>query len=282
MARYRFKAFSADGHLQEGEIVAGSEREAARTLERRGLSVVSLAQPDPAAARGAPPGLRRRRLRTGDLVIALHELATLLASGVGLAEAVASQAASAHDPRLLEAFEGMSKALRRGLSFSEALEGSRLPLPPYVPILVRSGEKSGRLGSALQDAVGQMEYDQQVRTEIRQALTYPAVLVAAGLGAVLMMFTFVVPRFASLLDRADDLPWLGWAVLTTGMAAREYWWVLVLCLALAGGWLARQLGNAATRASWYEWLERLPVIGVWRVEAETASWSRVLGTLLRN
>ena len=45
---------------------------------------------------------------------------------------------------------------------------------------MRSGEKAGQLGKALQDAVLQLEYDLQVRGEIRQALTYPAVLVVAG------------------------------------------------------------------------------------------------------
>ncbi|WP_024868644.1 type II secretion system F family protein [Pseudoxanthomonas suwonensis] len=281
MARYRFKAFNSEGATLDGEIAAQSEREAARLLERRGLSVIALEQ-EGARAAGRLPGRGPRRLRSTDLILALHELATLLGSGVGLAEAVAAQTRSAHHPRLLAAFESISTGLRQGQSFSQALMATGLPLPGYVDTLVRSGEKAGLLGRALRDAVLQMEYDEAVRTEIRQALTYPAVLVVAGLGAVVMMFTFVVPRFSALLDRAENLPWLGAAVLNTGMFARQWWWVLMLVLGAAAAWGVRTLGNPASRARVYEWLERLPVVGTWRVESETASWARILSTLLGN
>ncbi|HET6396418.1 MAG TPA: type II secretion system F family protein [Pseudoxanthomonas sp.] len=281
MASFRFKAVNAEGARLDGEIAAAGEREAARLLERRGLSVLSL-EPAAAAAAGRARLGRGRRLQDRDIVLALHELATLLASGVALAEAVAAQSRSAHHPRLLAAFDAVATALRQGQPFSQALLDTGLPLPAYVGTLVRSGEKAGQLGKALQDAVAQMEYDLQVRREIRQALTYPAVLVAAGLGAVVLMFTFVVPKFAALLERAEDLPWLGWAVLSTGMAAREYWWMVLLALVAVALAAYRFFRDPAARARAYERLERLPVIGPWRVESETAAWARILATLLGN
>ena len=127
-----------------------------------------------------------------------------------------------------------------------------------------------------------MEYERNVRGEVRQALTYPAILVLAGLGAVVMMFTFVVPKFAALLKRADDLPFLAWAVLNTGLLAREYFWLVLLLVAGLGAWLVRALRNPTTVARWYEKLERVPVLGTWRVESETAAWARILATLLGN
>lgn len=285
MPRFDYKAFNQTGSELQGSIDAASEREAARLLERRGLQPISLDTAAAVAAVGAAgrsgPG-RQRRLRQRDVILALHELSTLLASGVGLAEAIAAQARSGHHPRLLAAFGAISAGLRQGQSFSHVLAQARLPLPPYVDTLVRSGEKAGLLGRALHDAATQMEYDQSVRNEMRQALTYPCILVMAGLGAVIMMFTFVVPKFASLLKRADDLPWLAAAVLQTGMFARQYWWALLTVLAILGLWIARSLRDPQARARGYERLERLPVIGVWRVDAEMAAWSRVLGTLLGN
>lgn len=157
-----------------------------------------------------------------------------------------------------------------------------LPLPDYFLTLVRAGEQSGLLAQSLADGVTQLEYDLEVRGEVRQALTYPAVLVAAGLGAVVLMFTFVVPRFASLLNRGGELPWLAWAVLNGGMFARDnIMWILggvVLVVLL----LWRALARPHARARLHDWLERLPVIGPWRVESETASWAKVLATLLGN
>ena len=281
MARFRYKALNADGALLDGSLDAGDERAAARQLERRGLTAVSLvAEGAKAHAPGTPA--RRRRLRQQDLVIAFHELATMLQSGVALAEAVGAQTGGSHHPQLLAGFEAIGHGLRRGQAFSDALAAIKLPLPGYFLTLVRAGEQAGMLAQALADGVAQLEYDLQVRGEIRQALTYPAVLVTAGLGAVVMMFTFVVPKFAVLMKRAKDLPWLASAVLNSGMFVREHiFWFIggLVALAVTGAIL---FSRAAFRARAWEALERVPVLGTWRVESEVASWARVLSTLLGN
>ena len=279
MAQYRYKAYNSEGASLQGVVAAKSERDAARQLERRGLSVVAV---QPAEAAQARKGARSGRLRPRDLILAFHELSTLLGAGVGLAEAVTAQLRSVRHPQLAAAFESIAAGLRQGQPFSVALEATGLPLPRYVATVVRSGEKSGLLGRALHDVVEQMEYDQTVRTEIRQALTYPAVLVCAGLGAVVMMFTFVVPKFATLLKRADDLPWLASAVLNTGMFLRHWYPAVLLLVGALVAWAVLALRNPATRARWFEAMERVPVLGAWRVESETATWARVLSTLLSN
>ncbi len=280
MARFRYKALNADGTLLDGTLEANDPREAARHLERRGLTAVSL---DAEGAEARKPGQgRRRRLRQQDLVVAFHELATMLQSGVALADAVAAQNRGSHHPQLLTAFEAIGNGLRRGQAFSDALAAAQLPLPSYFLTLVRAGEQAGMLAQAITDGVAQLEYDLQVRGEIRQALTYPAVLVTAGVGAVVMMFTFVVPKFASLLNRGADLPWLAWAVLNGGMFARNHIVLLLLALAAIAVVIWRSLSTPEKRARWHERLERLPVIGPWRVESETASWASVLATLLGN
>jgi general secretion pathway protein F len=281
MPTYRFQALNAKGATISGTLQAAGEREAARALDERGLAVIAL---DPATGSASAGGRRQRasRLRAQDLIVAFHELATMLQSGVALAEAVASQARSAHHPRIVAAFSTISTALRRGQSFSDALAGTDLPLPGYFGILVRAGEQSGLLAQALADGVAQLEYDHQVRGEIRQALTYPAVLVAAGLGAVVLMFTFVVPKFATLLERGADLPLLASAVLHGGLFARGYIGWIVGALALAAVFAARAWSRPQFRARLHERLERMPVIGPWLVESETAGWAKILATLLAN
>lgn len=280
MARYNYKAVNAERAVLDGSLDAGDERQAARQLEKRGLTVLALALES--GHKRIPGQASRRRLRAQDMVVAFHELATMLQSGVALADAVAAQVRGSHHPRLLEAFERVGNGLRRGQAFSDTLTELELPLPSYFLTLVRAGEQAGMLAQALSDGVTQLEYDLQVKGEIRQALTYPAVLVTAGIGAVLMMFTFVVPKFASLLSRGADLPWLAWVVLNGGMFARDNFMWLLLGLAVIGIGIWRSMSTPAKRAHWHERLERLPVVGPWRVESETASWASVLATLLGN
>ncbi|HBK56277.1 MAG TPA: type II secretion system F family protein [Xanthomonadales bacterium] len=277
MPKFRYEALNAEGIAFTGALRADSERGAARALERRGLTVVDLRLGD-----GDGKVQRRGRLTETDLILAVQELATLLNSGVSVAEAVAAQAESVHHPRIVEAFSGMSRQLQRGQGFSAALAAAGLPLPEYVMQLARAGEVTGELGRALADAGSQMEYEHGLRTEMRNALIYPSVLVLAGTGAVALMFLYVVPKFASLLERAEDLPFLAWAVLGLGMwTSRNGLWALLAAAAAATG-LVLWLRDREARAALVDRLARLPVIGAWLVESDTARWAKVLGALLGN
>lgn len=276
MPRYHYQALNPEGISLEGVLRADNERDAARQLERRGLSVVEV--------RSGEVGARTRagRLRHADVILALQELATMLTSGVSIADAVGSQALGAHHPRIVAAFAGMSRDLQRGLAFSATLAKSGLPLPEYVVQLAKAGELTGELGRALRDAGAQMEYEQQLRNEMRNALIYPAVLVFAGIAAVAIMFVFVVPKFASLLDQANDLPLLAWLVLAVGTWTRENFWLLLVVVAVLGIAAVWALRKPELRAATMDRLSRWPVVGPWLVEADTARWAKVLGALLGN
>ncbi len=276
MPRYHYQALNPEGISLEGVLRADNERDAARQLERRGLSVVEV--------RSGEAGARTRagRLRHADVILALQELATMLTSGVSIADAVGSQALGAHHPRIVAAFAGMSRDLQRGLAFSATLAKSGLPLPEYVVQLAKAGELTGELGRALRDAGALMEYEQQLRNEMRNALIYPAVLVFAGIAAVAIMFVFVVPKFASLLDQANDLPLLAWLVLAVGTWTRENFWLLLVVVAVLGIAAVWALRKPELRAAAMDRLSRWPVVGPWLVEADTARWAKVLGALLGN
>ena len=206
----------------------------------------------------------------------------MLTSGVSIADAVGSQAVGAHHPKIVAAFATMSRDLQRGQAFSATLAKCGLPLPEYVIQLARAGELTGELGRALRDASTQLEYEQQLRNEMRNALIYPAVLVMAGVAAVAIMFVFVVPKFASLLQHAKDLPLLAWLVLHAGTWTRANFGLLSVLLVLAAMGTTWALRKPELRAAAMDKLSRWPVVGPWLVEADTARWAKVLGALLGN
>ncbi|MGI8559876.1 MAG: type II secretion system F family protein [Luteimonas sp.] len=278
MARFQYDALNSAGQNFSGVIRASGQRDAMRSLERRGLSVVALSSDDASAAATG----RRRRLQSTDVILAVQELATMLTSGVSVADAVGSQAMSAHHPRIAEAFSGMARDLQRGQAFSATLMRSGLPLPEYVVQLARAGELTGELGRALSDAARQLEYEQGLRTEMRNALIYPTVLVVAGTAAVALMFLFVVPKFASLLSRAEDLPFLAWAVLGLGTWTRAHFGSLVVAAALAAAALTFTLRKPQVRRNLMDRAARLPLVGQWLIEADTSRWAKVLAALLGN
>ena len=276
MQEFEYEVVDRNGRLVKGQAEADSVTELVRSLSADGQTVVEVNERRVSVA---PAGLRRR-LRRQDVLVAFHELATLLESGVTLADAVLAQGRGSHHPALTAGFRSIAQALMRGQSFREALHAGGLALPEYVHHLVEAGELSGRLAQSLRQAVEQMRYDQRVAAEMRGALLYPSILVVSGIAAVLLVFVFVVPQFSNLLEDGNELPLLSEAVLRAGMWFNAHWWWLVGALAAGavfGAALARQ---PAVRQRVRDVLASLPVLGGWLAEVDTAKWASVMGAML--
>ncbi|RZI80029.1 MAG: type II secretion system F family protein [Rubrivivax sp.] len=272
MHSFRYTALDARGQRLQGSLLAADESEAQTALQRQQLVLVSLQREASAN--------KRNKSGHAKLEVLLDEIATLLEAGVPLAEAVATLAqGQERDAPLQKVLVG----LRGGGSFSAALADSGLQLPDHVAQLVRSGETTGKLGAALRAAANYVEEDARFRQEARNAMLYPAVLVGSGIVATLVMFVFVVPRFAAILSNPKaDLPWISKMVLGAGLWLTTHQWAAGLVVAAmvgAGVWLA---GRADARAKAWELATRLPVLGPWTLHAELARWSALLAVLLES
>ena len=272
---YDYEVIDGNGRTVKGQLEAESPADVVRALSRDGHTVVDVSEHAPSAF----PTFKRR-LRPAELVIAFHELATLLESGVALGDAILAQSRGTHHPTLAEAFTGIGRDLMRGLRFLDALRAADLPLPDYVFQLVEAGELSGRLPDSLREAVDQLEYDQRVATDIKSALVYPAILVASGIAVVLLVFVLVVPEFANLLEEADDLHILSEAVLRTGVWFNDNTLLLAGILTVLALSTAALLRRQAVRQRVIDAVARLPVLGAWFTETDTAKWASVMSAML--
>lgn len=277
---YRFEAVDSQGQAISGQIKAGGEREAARLLRERELTLLEISPVGAATANGA---VRARRASGQDKAIVIRELAILLNAGVSLAEAVESIGHSHTDSAIGPAFAHVHGKLRGGESFSQGLRSAPLEWPDYLYQLVAAAEQTGKLAQALQSAAAQMEYEQRVSSEMRSALIYPGVLVVSGIAATLLIFIVVVPKFANILkSNKAQVPDISVWVLTAGMFVREnLLWVALAAAALMMT-AAIVMADREYRSRLLQSVSRLPVLGRWLVETEVGRWASMLGTLLEN
>ena len=273
--KLQYEAIQADdGQLIRGEIDAATEREAVRLLEKDGMFVTDINE-----SVEKKPSRFQKDISRQEVVLALFELATLLESGVSIAEAVESQAEAQYHPRLNRFFQTLSFSLRSGASLAQAVQKTDLHLPDYLIQLIQSGELSGGLPNCLRRGVEQMEYELDIASQFRSALIYPLILISSGIVAVGLIFVLVVPRFAHILDRGVDLPWLAYAVLNAGMFFNEYYpWLIAFVLAMMASavWFFRK---PEVRSYVYDRLATWPVLGIWLLETEIARWASMMATM---
>lgn len=278
---FRYEAVNAQGQVLSGVLVAPSETDLLQLLRQQGLT--------PVAVTAVAPTARRLRFRTGKapstqaVLLVVRELATLLAAGVSLAEAVDATRQAYQDEAIVAAFGRMHAQLRAGAPLSEALRAAELPFPEYVYQLVGAGELTGKLAEALRGAADQMEYEERVREEMRSALVYPSVLVFSGIAATLLMFVVVVPKFSNMLKSSRaELPDISRWVLQAGLFAKDHLFWLIAGSAALLSFALLGLRNPRARQGLLEFCARLPIIGEWLTHTEVGRWATMLGTLLAN
>lgn len=276
--KYQYRAINKDGGVVTGSIDVDSERSAARQLQRQGLTPVTL------TPREQPQAQVRRatkKAKKSDVLLVMHQLTILLKSGVSLDEAVSSLAESIQQGFLRQELNDISIQLRRGIAFSKALAESKIDLPSYMIHLATAGELTGSLAQSLSDGVAQMEYEQRISGELRNALIYPSILIISGISAVMIIFIVVVPKFTKLLSKGKgDIPFLAKAVLETGQFFNSHIAIIgavIACSVLLGG---IGLSKPEVRQRLWDQLMTLPLLGAWLIEADIGRWSAMLGTLL--
>lgn len=277
---FQYQAANAQGQVLTGQISAADDRAAMRLLQQQNLTPISITS---AISKTTGAKTDNKKVGNQDKTLAIQELTTLLNAGVPLAESVDSISIAHAGTAIGTAFARALTALRGGERFSEALRLSELELPVYLYQLVEAGELTGKLGASLQTAVTQMEYEDRMRQEMRNALTYPAILVVSGIAATLLVFIVVVPKFANLLKgNTAHVPLLSKWVIGTGMFVQaNLLWVGMISLSLVMGTVAA-LRNPAMRSRAFEYLVRVPVMGQWILETEMGRWASMLGALLEN
>ncbi len=302
MPQFRYEAINAQGTTIEGRMEAATHQEALIKLGEQALTPLQLDALDAGFGQtgrqsgsassaensaNAPSMLgfgKSNKIGDTEKILIIRELATLLRAGIPLADAVDSLALARINTPAGNALRRTYRTLNAGEPFVKALTEAKIDFPPYVSQLAATGEMTGKLASALADAARQMEYDDRVRQELRNSLTYPVILIIAGIAAVLGIFLGVVPRFANLVkgSRAADLPEISLIVINIGVFLRANWlWLLLIALAGVGLFLL-SIRDAAGRTRWLTRLSTMPLIGDWLVQSEIGRWATTLGALLGN
>jgi general secretion pathway protein F len=135
-----------------------------------------------------------------------------------------------------------------GASLSEALGHEATTFPAYYARVVQAGEAAGTLGQSLDELAGFLERESEFRARIGSALLYPALLLIAAAGALLVIMTVLIPTVAPLFrDAGAQPPFIIQLLLDVQETIAAHWLLaLVAAGAIAGGYIALARNGLAT------------------------------------
>ena len=282
MPEFSCQVGEPEGDIRRLRIEAPDADAARRQLQDQGLHVFGLRRT--AGLRrflgAGGPALRRRRVRSRDVLLFSQELAALLRAGLPLAESLAIMVERMDNRTLREAVEAILAEVRAGAAMSAAV--TRHPFFPGVySACLRAGETSGDLAGMLSRFTDAMRVAVKARSSLTAALVYPAFLLAALLGTAAFLLLGVVPNFIPFFAGFEqELPPLTTALLGAAEFVRDR--LVRVVGGLVGITILLGVWSRTERAGRFRdrLALRLPAIGeVLRLYA-VSQFSRALGTLL--
>ena len=284
MPLFAYRAADRGGRTIDGVMEAYDPQAVIERLHREDYFPLRV---EPAEEASRLAALRRlvhppARIPGRDLLTFTQQLSALLEAGLPLDRALGILAELAENRRLRRIVEDVGQGVRTGSSLADALARHQpRPFSRLYVNTVRAGEKGGVLEVALRRLAEHLEAMREIREAVTSALIYPALLAAVGVGAVVFLLTFVLPRFAVVFaDLGQALPLPTRILLGVSHALSDYWWVLALVVLalLLGGQLVNR--SEEGRRAVDRLLLRLPVVGHLLRRVEMGRLTRTLGTLL--
>jgi general secretion pathway protein F len=281
MAAFHFKAVAADGKVRIGTLSGDSGKAVAAELRRQGLVPVYVgAQPEKGFRLRLPTIVRGKRK---DVLFFTQELATLLKAGVPLDRALSITAELTERESFRQVVQEVLRVLKGGKSLADSLATQRLYFSDLYINMVRAGEASGALAAVFERLAEFETSHDELRGYIISSMIYPALLSLVGLGSVIVLMTFVAPRFAAVFEQSR----MAVPVPTQIMMTASRWlqtYGLILAAAVAAGVMGMYtyIRTPSGRLWWDTLRLRVPVLGVALRKAETARFARAMGTLVGN
>jgi type II secretion system protein F len=283
MPVFSYRAANRAGRTIDGVMEAYDPQAVVERLHREDYFPLRVEQTDSAgpfqslrSVWAAPP-----RVAARDLIAFTQQLSTLVDAGLPLERALAILGDLAAT-RLRQIVQDVAQSVRGGSTLADALTRHHpRPFSRLYINTVRAGEKGGVLEVALRRLSEHLESARELRETISSALIYPALLGIVGIGAVVFLMTFVLPRFAVIfadLGQALPLPTRILIAVSQGMIA--YWWAIALAvLAAVLGWQVVSRSESG-RLAIDRWSLGLPLLGDLLRKVEIGRFTRTLGTLL--
>ncbi|RMG56912.1 MAG: type II secretion system F family protein [Deltaproteobacteria bacterium] len=275
MPRYSYRASTREGEIVTGVLEAPDRETALERLKDSGVIPLGISDQK-------EEGKKRlfRSLRD-DLITFTTELSALLGAGLPLDRSLAVLAEVTERKRMREVIESLSRTIREGSSFSEALRKHPEVFPPLYVNMVRSGEEGGTLERVVEKLSELLESEKEVRDYVSSSMIYPAILLATSGASIIIVLTYVVPRFSGIFEEfGAELPLPTRILLAISGALKSYWWVLAGLLLLGFVAFRSFVRTESGRRRWDA--IKLKLARDLIVRVETARFSRTLGMLLES
>ena len=288
MTLFSYKATDQNGKIITGTQDASDEKGVVVSLQAQGYIPIRISStaksPSHFSLRWEKSIFRiLKKVSDKDILRFTEDLATLLNSGLTLDRSLQILRDASDKQALKSVISNVLKAVQKGGYLSDALANHPKEFSQFYVNMIKAGEAGGFLDLILERMSIYLSDIKELKEYIVSAMIYPLFLICIGDISILVLLTYVIPKFAVIFaDLGQAIPLSTQLLLSSAAFFKEYFLVLLAIFA-AVIFLGRRFSmTPAGRYRIDSFFTKLPIVGVFIQELETARFARTLGTLIRS
>jgi len=277
MTKYAYVATDPAGNITKGVWKAATRDGAALALYERDLRDIEVTE-----KRGMlQTELTAPRVKREEVMHLTRQLGAFVRAGLPLIDAVRTLGDEAKNSSVRRTMHGIVDGLRGGDRLSDCFDRHPKMFPEFYRGIIRSAELGGELDTVLDQLAKYLERDLEARRRIRAALIYPAMIALMSVVTVVVLATFVLPRFQAFFDNLHaTLPLPTRMLLGFTQFISQWWWAILigLCGIVVG--VAVALRTERGKAARDRLVLRLPAVGITVRFALVERFCRILSSMV--
>lgn len=282
MPAFEYKALNKQGKQQKGVIEADTARHARGQLREQRLMPLEINPVVEKESKAKAKGVSffQRGISVAELALITRQIATLVAAGLPVEEALKAVGQQCEKDRLASMVMAVRSRVVEGYSLADSMAEFPHIFDDLYRAMVASGEKSGHLEVVLNRLADYTERRQQLKSKMTQAMIYPVVLTVVAISVIAILLAAVVPQVVGQFEHmGQELPWTTQLLIASSDFVRDFG-VIVLGVIVGVFFLIRRLlVKPAYRMMYDTMLLKLPVIGRVSKGLNTARFARTLSIL---
>lgn len=279
MATWGYVAVDKNGKELKGSRDADSKEQALRELKNQGLIVLDVTEQnaltkDISIDFGGKPTPR-------DLSVFCRQFASIARAGVTIIQTLNMLAEQTENVKMQKALQAVRADVEKGESFADSLAQHPNVFPELLVQMVRAGEASGSLETAMERMALQFERSAKTKALVKKAMIYPIVVAIVAVIVVIVMLVKVIPSYIDMFEQlGTELPGITLAVIAASDFIQERWYIL-LPIIIGTVFALKTYGKTSSGKHLFGKLQlKIPAVKNLVVKSASAQMARTLSTLL--
>jgi len=279
MKEFIYKARDASGKLISRAIEAENSEEAVKGLKEKGYLLISIKE----LRRELSASKRfKKKVPPSEINIFSRQLAYLLKAGVPFLLSLTTIKEQTSNGEFKRILEDLIRDVKKGSFFSEALAKYEYVFGKIYVGMVKAAEASGTLDEILERLVILGERQEEIKSQIKSATTYPAIALSVLGIAFVVLVTFVIPKFVRIFSQfKTELPLPTRFLIGLNFFISNFWYVIIIVLVGMVMGARFLIKTPKGRFFWDKLMIRIPVAGPLILKIALSRFARAAGTLTK-